>query len=293
MGIRVEKARRGDGNGQGLGDARQQRRARAGGGRPGGAAGGETGEGGQPLRGLSWGTTQTLTWSSWHGGGQGPPPLPPVDPGAENHRDHVENIQAQVTCSRGTRHQWRPGCRAPGTGLPVPLLEPVGGGCVCAPCPVSVSGAPAPFPRFLDPPPLPAALDPNHPTVKALRPGRQWPPTQVPRVVSRSGPWRRGRRPAPLSSAAQVAATGGLAASEKAVGECGHPPPPRGARLGQACDPPGLRFMGGWGRRQPPVPCSFGRATGEWLPWGGSLGACASPSPWLLSLTALCALLVP
>lgn len=59
------------------------------------------GMGVQPPRGLSWGTTQTLTRSSWHGGDQGPPPLPPVDPGAENHRDHVENIQAQVTCSRG------------------------------------------------------------------------------------------------------------------------------------------------------------------------------------------------
>lgn len=40
------------------------------------------------------GSTQTLTWSGWHGVDQGPPPLPPVDPRAENHGDHVEYIQA-------------------------------------------------------------------------------------------------------------------------------------------------------------------------------------------------------
>lgn len=87
----------------------------------GGRGGSGMGVGGRP-RG---GPAHTLTWSSWHGGDQGPPPLPPVDPGAENHRDHVENVQAQVTCGRGTRHQVASWLQSPGSRAAVPLLEPV------------------------------------------------------------------------------------------------------------------------------------------------------------------------
>lgn len=40
------------------------------------------------------GSLQTLTWRPRHGVDQGPPPLPSVDPGAENNSDHIERIQA-------------------------------------------------------------------------------------------------------------------------------------------------------------------------------------------------------
>lgn len=40
------------------------------------------------------GSVQALTWSAGHGVDQGSPPLPSVDPGAENHSHHVEHIQA-------------------------------------------------------------------------------------------------------------------------------------------------------------------------------------------------------
>lgn len=40
------------------------------------------------------GAIQTLTWSTWHGVDQGSPPLPSVDPGAENHSGNIEHVQA-------------------------------------------------------------------------------------------------------------------------------------------------------------------------------------------------------
>ena len=62
---------------------------------------------------LPRGLHSDLTWSTWHGADQGSPPLPLVDPGAENHGDHVEHVEAQVAC--GQAHavtKRRPGRRA-------------------------------------------------------------------------------------------------------------------------------------------------------------------------------------
>lgn len=44
---------------------------------------------------------ETLTWFPGSWGGQPFPPLPPVNPGAEHHGEHVEDVQPQVTWDGG------------------------------------------------------------------------------------------------------------------------------------------------------------------------------------------------
>lgn len=80
---------------------------------------------------LPRGLHSDLTWGSRHGADQGSPPLPLVDPGAENHSDHVEHVEAQVTCRQGHGvTKWRPGRRAQRASAPSLALAPGGSGCV-------------------------------------------------------------------------------------------------------------------------------------------------------------------
>ena len=80
---------------------------------------------------LPRGLHSDLTWGSRHGADQGSPPLPLVDPGAENHSDHVEHVEAQVTCRQGHGvTKWRPGRRAHRASAPSLALAPGGSGCV-------------------------------------------------------------------------------------------------------------------------------------------------------------------
>lgn len=50
--------------------------------------------GGQPPPAYPGSSVQPLTWGTWDGTDQGPPPLPLVDPGADDHGDHIERVQA-------------------------------------------------------------------------------------------------------------------------------------------------------------------------------------------------------